>query len=197
MAGVARSTITRAFRPGGPLYPALVGDRGDASHPAWIGWLADRVGARSIVVSEPGTAITFDALAPLLGVPVREVEAAVRPGGPLHAALIAPHHVSAELFAVLAGTSVFEVLAATRDELAPALTESGRIDISHRDALEYLAARPFRRLPDGDIDLEDVPQGMLAPACIGADIDITNPFALAFEARCIGRVRSADAEVGG
>jgi hypothetical protein len=197
MAGVNRSTIGRAFRPGGPLHPALIGkDSGDGGHPAVVANLAEHTGHRAVVVDELPSAVSFKKYARLSGRKVDEVRAACAPGGALHDAWIPPHHLSAVTFSVVSGSPLADVIEATRGgRLTPAVTKNGLIDLGSEAALEYCAQRPFRRLPNGDADESDMPQGMLAPACIGEDdIDLSNPFARAFSARCLGRVQT-EAEI--
>ncbi len=181
---VARSTVTRACAPGGPLHPAVTAPgRTDIAAQCVVDWLSAHAGTPPVLVAEPDT-VSADEAARQRGVPVADVLAAVAPGGPLHGAFLAAHHVPAIVFAVLAGVVLAQVLEASRAELAPAVTAGGGIDLTSAVALDYLRAHPFRRLADGEIDSADVPDGMLSAAMVGDDIDPSHPFALAFLARC-------------
>jgi hypothetical protein len=177
--------VLRACQPGGALHPALLaGGYIDAAHEATKAFIA--AGARGperlAVVLVDETAIAPSDAAREAGVPE---EAVLRDmGGPLAPAVVPIHHLSARTFAWLSGASVDDVLAAAEDELEPALTPSLRIDLSHAAALEYLAARPFKRKRNGDPS--DCPEGFLAPACVGDDIDFNSPFARAWLARLDG-----------
>lgn len=97
--GCARSTVSRAVRPGGPLHPALIpgSDRIDAAHPAcraWIGALEGRTTVYgmttrqaindgmvdlpapvSVQFLDPSRVVTLERLAELAGVPLAEVVA--------------------------------------------------------------------------------------------------------------------------
>jgi hypothetical protein len=188
MAGVHRSTIGRAFAPGGRLHPALVSpERGDIAHPAVVAYLAEHTGHRPVQVERPRL-ITFERAARQKGCSVAEVRKAFAGRGPLAAAVVPNHHLSARDYAEVTGTVFESVLEATRGTLAPAVTEAGFIDLGHEASIAYLAALPYPRLPDGDLDLNHVPQGMLAPAMVGDRIDPRSPFAQAFLARCLGRI---------
>jgi hypothetical protein len=184
IASVHRSSVTRACAPGGPLHAAVTArGRVDVAAQAVVDWLASHSGTPAVLVSEPDTVSLAEA-ARQRGVPVSDVLEAARPGGALHGAVLAQHHVPAIVFTVLAGVTLAEVLDACRAELAPAVTRAGGIDLTHPSALAFLAAHPFRRTADGDVDAADVPDGMLSPALGGEDIDPTHPFARAFLARC-------------
>jgi hypothetical protein len=189
-AGVARSTITRACAPGGPMHPAVLSPgRVDAGAACVVRWLAEHAGVTPVVVDEPDSAITPAQAARLKGAPVEEIESAMQAGGALASAVIHRHHVSARVFAVLSGSALGDVIEATRSgSLVAAVTENGRIDLSTPASLEWCARRPYPRLADGEIDLGHVPEGGLVPAMVGDQINIDSPFAHVFVARCCGRV---------
>ena len=91
----ARSTVSRAALPGGPLHPAVIGDRIDAAHPAcrkWVGQvppgsypygmtvslaieygMIERPAPAGVRLLDPDRVITFEQLAELAGVPLDEV----------------------------------------------------------------------------------------------------------------------------
>lgn len=96
--GVARSTVSRAVRPGGPLHRASLGggDRIDAGHPdcvAWVGpvstpsvygmplkmaqelGMIQRPAPPGIEFLDPSRVVTFEQFAELAGLPVAEVPA--------------------------------------------------------------------------------------------------------------------------
>jgi hypothetical protein len=199
-AGVARSTITRACAPGGPLHSAVTAPgRVDLSARCCVRWLAEHAGVVPVVVDEPDSAITPAQAARQKRVSVAEIEAAMAPGGALEAAVILQHHVSAFAFSVLSGSALLDVIEATRSgSLVAAVTANGRIDLSSARALEWCARRPYPRLADGEIDLDHVPEGGLVPAMVGEEINRDSPFARVFLARCWGRVPTpADLAAGG
>jgi hypothetical protein len=187
--GCARSTVSRACKPGGALFPALVApDRIDLFHPACQRFLAEVGADAGVLIDE--TALSPREAAEQKGVSVKTVLADMH--GSLAAAVIPIEHVSAGVYALLAQMSVIEVEAAVRGALRPALTASRRIDVGHPASLAFLAAHPFARLPNGD---PDAPEGFLAPACVGDDeIDLNHPFARAYFARLDGRV-ATEAEI--
>jgi len=191
--GCARSSVTRAVRPGRPLHAALLpGGRIDVAHPDARHWIGPAVTAELGGAEPPEAAsvVTPEAFSQLHALPVAQVRADMT--GPLAPAVVPRGHVSPETFATLASEPVEAVLAAgLGGVLAPAITLRGRIDLGHDAALRFLAARPFVGEPP-DVD----GAGYLAPACVGARIDVAHPVARAFLARCLGRVPT-QADLGG
>jgi hypothetical protein len=159
-------------------------DRIDLAHPACVAFLADGSAPEgeetALVVTE--TALTPAEVAARTGRPLAQVTADM--SGPLAAAVIPVSHLSLEVFAWLAGVPITVVLAVDA-ELEPAVAATGRIDLAHGAALEFLAARPFKRKRNGDP--ADCPEGFLAPADLGDDnLDSASPFFRAWLARLDG-----------
>lgn len=96
-------------------------------------------------------------------------------------------------FALRAEVSPAAVRAALRGELAPALLESGRLDIGHTAALTFLARYPLARTPEGDpLDPPIDGHDFTCPACIDENRhDVRHPVYQAFLARYFGRVPTA------
>ena len=191
--GCSRSTVTRAVRAGGALSAALLdGGRIDVGHPAARRWIGPAVAAELGGAEPPSEAgvVTPAEFAELHGLPADQVHADM--SGPLAPAVVPPEHVSPSTFAQLASEPEEAVVAAgLGGVLAPAVTLSGWIDLEHDAALRFLAARPFVGEPP-DVD----GAGYLAPACVGARIDVAHPVARAFLARCLGRIPT-EADLGG
>jgi hypothetical protein len=162
------------------------------SHPAVTHWLKQADGAQTsngeILVDE--TALSVAEVAERTGLSLELLTGDL--DGPLAAALVPAGHVSASAFAELASAELEDVLAATRGELAAAVTSSGRLDLAHPAALAFMAGRPFARKRDGDPVIPDIGgQGYLAAARVGDDVDLEHPIARCFLARCLGRVTDA------
>jgi hypothetical protein len=162
--GVARSTVSRAVRPGGALHGAVIAgsDRIDLAHPACRAWRA-----------QP-TASACRGCGALAGRPYAGT--------------------TVEEFAARAEVSVDVVRVALRDELAPALRDGGRLDIGHAAALGFLARYPFASNEHGDpldpvIDGHD----FVCAACVDENRhDFEHPVFRAFLARYFGRVPTAE-----
>lgn len=170
LTGRARSTISEATAPGGPLHAAMVGDRIDCAHPAAVRY---RLGPRP-TIAELAQAICVDA----------DELAADSSTLAIYGTLVWFRFVTFEEFANRAGVTVDAVRQAVQDELARAMTPDG-LDLGHAAALEFMARQPFE---------EDPPDGFLAPACVGESIDVQHPVARAYLSRLWG-VAATDSEI--
>jgi hypothetical protein len=138
-------------------------------------------GRPRLMVTETGA--TVAGLAAHLGVSLSDAQELV--AGELAPAVVPAAHLAAEAFAKLSGATTEEIATAAHGELAEALTPAGRLDISHPATLTWLAGRPIRKGERLD--------GILGPACVGDDVDMAHPLAIAMLARSWGRVpTSAD-----
>lgn len=93
LAGVAKSTITRACARGGALHDATVADRIDAAHPAFRGWLARHQAANGytdVAALDPNRFITLDEFAARAGVTLEELQAELDANPALRAAVVQP-----------------------------------------------------------------------------------------------------------
>jgi hypothetical protein len=207
--GRARSSITEACSVS-LAAACLAGGRLDAAHPEAVAWAAARgIGAAQLLRDAPSdrspplplpdlllveTAVTFAEAAKIAGVTVEQFADDVREDPTLKAAIVPVAHVCINEFATRAGTSTAEVLDAIRGALRAAVTASGRLDLAHRSALEFMAARPLKRKRNGDPIMPEVNgRGYLSAACVGDDIDLDHPVYRVFDARLHGRLRT-DAE---
>jgi len=146
-AGVARSTISRAFN--GPLRAALLASkRVDATHPLVVTWARAR-GLDPVVLLGPSVAIVRGrAEAGHLGAEAPDDDLVLAPDAGM----------PTQEFADRAEVNHREVLLALSAELEPALLPNGRIEPLARAALEFMSARPFRTDDPADepkIDGED------------------------------------------
>ena len=175
--GVARSTVSRAAKPGGALHPAMVRDRVDLDHPACVAWAPKKAFEPELIE------------APTEPEPEPEVEqhSGYCGGcGALHSAYVG---TPIEEFAQRAEAPVRVVRAALANELAPALRDDGQIDIAHPASLAFLARSPI----DQDDEKAPLPvngHDFLCPASLDEDghVDVEHPILFAFIARWIGRV---------
>lgn len=170
LTGRARSTISEATAPGGPLYAAMTGDRIDIAHPAAVRY---RLGSRP-TIAELARAICVDA-----------EELAADPATlAVYGTLVRWRFVTFAEFAHRAGVTTAAVQRAARDELASAMTSDG-LDLAHPASLEFMARHPFDA---------DPPDGFLATACVGESIDVHHPVARAYLSRLWG-VAATDDEI--
>lgn len=181
MKDCSRAAVTKAARPGGPLYPArLAGDRLNAAHPSFLRWLNPGFNRLDDTMTRSAAELAGEA-----GVTVDEVRKDLK--GPLGKALLPVHHVTAKIFAYLCGVTVAAIEVAALGDLGPAVTPQGLIDIGHDAALRFAAKHPYRRDRRGEA--VGVPRGVLVPALLPDDmIDANHPFAKHFFSRCDGRV---------
>jgi hypothetical protein len=193
LTGRARSSITEAA--GGVLKAACCGaGRIDASHPAVLKYAGVRsykellsgaaavqrsrpvaAGAPTLVLRETAATPTLEAFAAGHGLSVDEIERDFAD------AVVPAHHLAASTFAMLADCPVTDVVHAVAGELAPAVTDAGRLDATSPAALAWLARRPFAVGDDGELATEDFPLG---PACRGDLIDANHWLTAIFLARC-------------
>lgn len=171
--GVARSTVSRAVRPGGALHAAVIAgtDRIDAGHPACLAWIGPE-GVRELgFVHVPDSGC----------------------GG--CGALAGPYAgTSIEEFAARAEVSPDIVRAALPRELASAMLDNGCLDIGHPSALAFLSRYPLS-FDAHDDPLDPVIDGhdFVCAGCIDENRhDATHPVFRAFLARYFGRVPTAE-----
>jgi hypothetical protein len=147
--GVNRSTISRAMN--GPLKAALLpGRRVDVGHPAAVQWARDHG-------RDPTTAA--GQLARILARKRSTPEPAIEEAS--------DDAMSLEEFAERAEVPVAEVRKAMTSELRDAVLHDGRIRAASREALEFMAQRPFREAEDGrSVEPQINGQDFLAPASL-------------------------------
>ena len=133
---------------------------------------------------------TAAGVASLFGLTIGQFEAEARERLPPDAYVPATH-VDAEQLAFFAGCDVAEVLdAVDSGELSRAVQRTGLLDLSSPAVVEFVARRPFRHLPGGELD---APDGYLSAARLDDDnVDLKHPVTVIFMARCLGRVPTAE-----
>jgi len=174
--GVARSTVSRAAKPGGALFPAMVRDRVDIDHPACVAWTPKKASEPEFIEApnEPESAPEYQPHSSYCG-----------GCGRLHSAYLG---TPVEEFAQRAEAPVRVVRAAITGELAPALRKDGLLDIAHPASLAFLARNPIDQ-EDEKAPLPVNGHDFLCPACPDdVHTDLAHPIFLAFLARWIGRV---------
>lgn len=187
--GRVRSAITAACD--GPLAGAcLDGGRINAAHPAAVAYAAKRGVSLERLLTDPFVASMPTPPAATSPRPIAArtpTAAAKRKASKDAIPYLEDRFITIEVLAFLAGEDIESI---DRAALSPAtlIASDGSpcVDLLSPLVLRYLEARPFERDDGGEILEDAVPDGILAGACNGDELDVEHPMARAFLARCGG-----------